>query len=318
MWRAYIYKQLEYILPRDGNRRYIVRDEEEIDNGQYISEQESGLFGRSDIEEGVIYEFPGSDERNDGVQRRSLFGENSDKLFEEQQYSGIGGRRCGSDRDVASICEGSARIFISRGIYGSSTDNPRIAGRIVERIRAGLRKQEIVRSVAFFNSVRQLSTILETLCEKQAARKGPGVRIIAIHWENDIHTQGHIHILHDCNPNHGSYRCAFLKGIGPVHHAKGTKYTLDFTEHDIIRVLYFCMEERQLTHIFIDEELPYLLKLRCYKVSDIKGVPERDQWKKSYTDMTLHFGHQSDVHRLLGNLFQGATKEVLEGVDQCW
>jgi len=66
------------------------------------------------------------------------------------------------------------------------------------------------------------------------------------------------------------------------------------------------------------EEQPYLLKLRCYKLSDIQGVPERDQWKKSYADMTLHFGHLSDAHGLLGNLFQGATKEILDAGGSVW
>jgi len=66
------------------------------------------------------------------------------------------------------------------------------------------------------------------------------------------------------------------------------------------------------------DEQPYLLKLRCYKLSDIQGVPEREQWKKSYADMTLHFGHPSDVHQLVANLFTGATKEIMENDGSVW
>jgi len=34
--------------------------------------------------------------------------------------------------------------------------------------------------------------------------------------------------------------------------------------------------------------------------------------------MTLHFGHLSDVHPLVVNLFTGATKEIMENGGSVW
>jgi hypothetical protein len=64
-----------------------------------------------------------------------------------------------------------------------------------------------------------------------------------------------LHITHDCNTNHGSCRCAFLKGFRqPVQLAKGTVYTTDFGIDDIFTlILYFCQEQREPAYLFIND-----------------------------------------------------------------
>jgi len=53
MWRTDVYKQLEYIRSKyGGSKQYIVRSEEEIDFGRYVTEQESSLFGGDNGESG--------------------------------------------------------------------------------------------------------------------------------------------------------------------------------------------------------------------------------------------------------------------------
>lgn len=126
---------------------------------------------------------------------------------------------------------------------------------IVCRIKENCNKREIIRSVTFFDNLEELAQICQQISKGQAAIKGPNIRLVCVHWENSEHTTGHIHILHDCNTNHGSCRCAFLKGFGkPVFHAKGTIYSRQFEEADVYRVLlYFSSGERQAIYIFIGD-----------------------------------------------------------------
>jgi hypothetical protein len=66
------------------------------------------------------------------------------------------------------------------------------------------------------------------------------------------------------------------------------------------------------------ESKPFLLKMRCYRIEDLEGIPERDHWKHSYADMTLHFNHQSKVNNLLESLYSVASDEVLAEGGTVW
>jgi hypothetical protein len=74
----------------------------------------------------------------------------------------------------------------------------------------------------------------------------------------------------------------------------------------------------QRTYSLTTEEQPFLLKMRCYKTQDLEGVPERDQWKKAYADITMHFSATSQVHQRLEQLFGTAASEVLEAGGSVW
>jgi hypothetical protein len=83
---------------------------------------------------------------------------------------------------------------------------------------------------------------------------------------------------------------------------------------------YISARERgsQRTYSLTTEEQPFLIKLHSYRTQDIRDVPERDQWKKAYADMTYHFGVQSGVHWVLMQLFKVAAEEVLSEGGSVW
>ena len=255
MWRSDIYERPSFTRSKyNGCKQYVIRCETEIDNGQYVTQQESPLFGGEFEQPGNVGEFSGSAEECMPSQWRVVPGTYVDGVFGQQFCSGSEFGRRGTSGESSVICERSTRLLKSRGVYGPRTDSLLLARGIVERVKASCRKREIIRSVVFFNGLGSLFAICEKLSARQESVKGPNIRIAAIHWENESHTQGHVHIVHDCNPNRGQCRCSFLKGCGLVHHAKGTKYANDFSTEDIVRLfLYFCSEERELAYLFVND-----------------------------------------------------------------
>lgn len=257
MWRHDIYRALQLTERRYGNRYIIVQTEAEIDNGQYLTEQESmwfeGEFGNGNEGDNIL-QFSRGMERPNTEGRREGPGSVPDVVSAFRVNHDRERRGCRSDGNIANIHQRLASISTDGLFYRPPTDDPVIGRRIVERARAMCKKREIVRSVCFFNSLRHLSAICTKLGSSRRPYLGPGLRIIGIHYENEERTCGHIHILHDCNRNRGSCRCTFLSDVGHIFHAKGTKYVSDFSTEDLIRyLLYLCQEGRELAYVFLDD-----------------------------------------------------------------
>ena len=126
-------------------------------------------------------------------ERWSIPGAYAERLTSEQPDCNTRLGRCGDPGDITSIRERSARLLKSRGIYGQRTSNHFIARRIVERIKAGIGKREIVRSMAFFNGLGALFELYEKLSSRQESSKGPNMRIGATHSENETHSRPRPH-----------------------------------------------------------------------------------------------------------------------------
>jgi len=50
-------------------------------------------------------------------------------------------------------------------------------------------------------------------------------------------TCGHIHVIHDCNRNHGNCRCAFLLGYANIRFAKGTVWRVNW-KRDVRELIF--------------------------------------------------------------------------------
>jgi hypothetical protein len=230
------------------NRSFFYQ-EEEINNGDFIRECTKGyLFGLG----GDLGELEGPDV---GVRSeetsKNVFGLSKEHLFGSPR-----GRGCGR---IPSIFGRHARYSPTKAasgrLYGRRIHSADETDRVLESAIGACRKREVVRSVVPFSNLEQLHKILERLSISSRNRGGPGFKLFGVHWENQECSCGHLHIYHDCNPNHGACRCTFLQGIPqPVLHAKGCVSTADFDKWDLTRVLlYPCTGRRQPTHLFIDD-----------------------------------------------------------------
>jgi len=317
MWRTDVYKQLDTLEVNMADQSSTLSGAKRKLTLEGVTKQESSLFGEDNGESGYVEEFLGPAEGNTWPERWSIPGAYAERLPSEQSDCNTRFGRCGDPGDITSILERSARLLKSREIYGQRTSNHFIARRTVERIKTSIGKREILRSVGFFNGLGALFELYEKLSSRQESSKGPNMRIGATHSENETHTQGHVHIIHDCNTE-GNADAASSRELDMYTMLK-EQSTPVTSQSKTSSVSYISAKNGNLrTFSLTTDEQPYLLNLRCYKLSDIQGVPEREQWKKSYADKTLHFGHLSDVHQLVANLFTGATKEIMENGGSVW
>ena len=224
--------------------------EEEIDNGQYIdtlqntqSAAEGGISDNGQEMSEISYSenlrlLPGPSRREANTERSERIGGAS--------FNGKRRRPFGNMFSVANETPRLEAVVDDRQL-GS-------VRRTLQKVMGHVGKREIIRSVAFYRSNRELREILEVLSKPRFRNQGPNIRLIGVHPENSEETCGHIHIYHDCNPNHGQCRCVFLQGVGPIQYAKGTVWTRDFSEDDLLRIfLYLSNEERYTSHIIVGD-----------------------------------------------------------------
>jgi len=91
---------------------------------------------------------------------------------------------------------------------------------IINRHAFGCTNRQVVRSSQFFRRCVECLRILQELSAVQTKIGVPSIRIIAVHREHKEDTCGNIHVIYDCNCNHGIYRCAFLRGYANIRFAK--------------------------------------------------------------------------------------------------
>jgi hypothetical protein len=67
-----------------------------------------------------------------------------------------------------------------------------------------------------------------------------------------------------------------------------------------------------------EPESEYLLHLRCWRLKDVKDVPQRDRYQHTYASVTLNMGEDSCVHQHVTHLVNAAANELMSKGGNYW
>jgi hypothetical protein len=67
-----------------------------------------------------------------------------------------------------------------------------------------------------------------------------------------------------------------------------------------------------------EPEAEYLLHLRCWKLKDVKDIPQKDRYQHTYASVTLNMGEDSSVHQHITHLVNAAATELMSKGANYW
>jgi hypothetical protein len=67
-----------------------------------------------------------------------------------------------------------------------------------------------------------------------------------------------------------------------------------------------------------EPESEYLLHLRCWRLRDVKDIPQKDRYQHTYASVTLNMGEDSSVHQHVTHLVNAAANELMSKGGNYW